>query len=168
MINPGFTNGIMASACNIRCFFNEHAAKSFTSGWLLIMISSSDMAPFHPYVIHRGGFVKLKRHHRPFLFIAKLWHSGRWCHACVCECMCTRGQGYTGLFSSERGLLHVHIHCWSMGQHYWAQSLIRKELQLWGEINWEIKPWETVEKKTRVTSCSGRDGIRLIAEGKFI
>lgn len=81
---------IMASARNIRCFFNEHAAKSFTTGWLLITISSSDMACFHPYVIHRGGFVKSKRHHRPSLFIGKLWHSGRWCHTCIC--------------------VHVHIH----------------------------------------------------------
>jgi len=72
---------LKASARNIRCFFNERTAKSFTTDWLLIMMSSSDMACFHPYVIHRGGFVKLKRHHRPSLFMGKLRHSGRWCHA---------------------------------------------------------------------------------------
>lgn len=47
----------MASACNIRCFFNEHAAKSFTTDWLLIMISSGDMACFHPYVIHSRNVI---------------------------------------------------------------------------------------------------------------
>lgn len=72
MMSPCFTT---ASACNISCFFNEHAAKSFTTGWLLVMINSSDMARVHPYVIHRregGGFVKLRRHHLPFPFIAKM------------------------------------------------------------------------------------------------
>lgn len=47
----------MASACNIRCCLNE---RDFTTDWLLITISGSDVALFfffffsNPYAIHEG------------------------------------------------------------------------------------------------------------------
>lgn len=85
IVTEKYMISLMAFVCTIRCFFNEHMAKSFTTGWLLIMVSRSGMACFHPCVsCEEGVFVKMKRHCWPFLFIAKHWHGACWCHTCVC------------------------------------------------------------------------------------
>lgn len=119
MVTLYFCDGI---CFNIKCFLNEHEAKSFTADWLLITINSSDMARVCPR--SQGALLSLKRHQRPSLFITKVFHSGRWCHDDMRGCSYRNAVGIWDRSSAgERSpLLERAVHHRAMGQRFRALS----------------------------------------------